>query len=133
MRFLPLHYRTDGQTMLLFADFKRTVSFACWWRGHSVNIWNGRVRFSKKDMQHWRALMRAKLESGASFSFVWLTILIILLIPIFALKFVLYNDQDHSKKQFKTKFQYFTEINFCTLLLCWKLLLKKCSFTMQQA
>ena len=29
--------------------------------------------------------MRAKLESGASFSFVWLTILIILLIPIFAL------------------------------------------------
>ena len=28
--------------------------------------------------------MRAKLESGASFSFVWLTILIILLIPIFA-------------------------------------------------
>ena len=30
----------------------------------------------KKDMQHWRALMRAKLESGASFSFVWLTILI---------------------------------------------------------
>ena len=39
----------------------------------------------KKNMQHWRALMRAKLESGASFSFVWLTILIILLIPIFAL------------------------------------------------
>ena len=33
--------------------------------------------------------MRAKLESGASFSFVWLTILIILLIPIFAQKFLL--------------------------------------------
>ena len=54
--------------------------------------------------------MRAKLESGASFSFVWLTILIILLIPIFAL------NQKLPKKKIITVFmQYLTIYKFQNL------------------